>query len=114
VGDLAEGHAARPTLALNTLLVGSVGDVLGDESRGLDVRASFVVGAGREAPATLAPFARVGITFKPGGTDAALDLLAVQPPERLVEGLAEVLTDDDRGLRIRCDLTTLHPWVADG
>jgi hypothetical protein len=36
-------------------------------------------------------------------TDAALDLLAVQSPERFIKGLAAVLADEDRGFRIRCE-----------
>jgi hypothetical protein len=114
VGDLAERHAAREALLLDSLPIGGIGYILCDEAGGLDMGAPLVVGAVRDAPTAPAPFARAGVAFEPSGTDAALDLFAVQSPERFVERSAAVLADEDRGFRIGCDRRSLHPWVADG
>jgi hypothetical protein len=114
VGDLAERDAAREVFLLDLLPIGGIGYILGHEPGGLDVGAALVVRPVRDAPATPPPLARGGIAFEPTGTDPALDLLAVQPPERFVEGSAAVLADEDRGFRIGCDRRSLHPWVADG
>jgi hypothetical protein len=114
VGDLAERHPACAPLLLDSLSIGGISDVLGHEAGGLDVGAALVVRPVRDAPSTPAPFSRVGIAVEPSGTDAALDLLAVQSPEGFVEGAAAVLADEDRGFGIRCDLRSLHLWVADG
>lgn len=114
MGDLTERDASREALQRDSLPIGGIGHVLGDEAGGLDVGAALVVGAVGDAPPTPAPFARVRVAVEPSGTDAALDLLAVQSPEGFVERSAAVLADEDRGFRIRCDRRSLHPWVADG
>jgi hypothetical protein len=101
VGDLTERDASREALQRDSLPIGGIGPAL-------------VVGAVGDAPPTPAPFARVRVAVEPSGTDAALDLLAVQSPEGFVERSAAVLADEDRGFRIRCDRRSLHPWVADG
>lgn len=114
MGHLAERHAARETLLFDPLPIGGIGYMLGDEAGSLDVGIALVVRPVRDAPSTPAPLARAGVAFEPSGTDTALDLLAVQSPEGFVEGAAAVLANEDYGFWSRCDVRSLHPWVADG
>jgi hypothetical protein len=95
VGDLAERDTASEALLLDALPIGGIGHVLGHEPGGLDVGAALVVGTVRDAPPATGPCARFRVAVEPSGTDAALDLLAVQSPERFVEGSAAVLADQD-------------------
>ena len=108
VRDLAERHASRVALALDSLAVARVLDVGGDELCRGDVGPAFVVETLTNAAATRTPAACGGIALKPSRTDATLDLASVVAELRLVEDGAAFLADHDSRSRTR----GWHPLTA--
>jgi hypothetical protein len=102
MGNFAEAHPTLATLTLAQLSISCLGHEVGDDRSGGDVRAALIVEALTHTATAGAPCTRRGIAIEPRWSDPAFDLIAVVAEFRLVERLAAMLADDDRGARVPC------------
>ena len=77
IGDLTESHAARPAFLLDTVAVSRFSHVFACDLGGGHDRRPLAVGPVWHAATARTPTAAVGITLKPRGADAPLDLAPV-------------------------------------